>query len=67
MAAEAAARCIWARKSAKPFSAAAAMLFSKKFTAKALHCRSNLKTGLRCQVLGLQETLDLDLSLRPKT
>jgi hypothetical protein len=33
--------CAWVKKSAKPFSVEAAMLFSKKSTAKALLYRNN--------------------------
>ena len=45
-------RAAWAKKLAKRFSAEAAMLFSKKFTAKVSHCRNNRRG--RSQVSGLR-------------
>ena len=43
--------CAWAKKSAKPFSAEAAMLFSKRSTAKVSRCRNNREqvSGVRSQ------------------
>jgi len=42
-------RCVWAKKSAKLFSAEAAMLFSKKFTEKVLLYRNNREAGVGFQ------------------
>jgi hypothetical protein len=48
--------CASEKKSAKHFSAEAAMLFSKRSTAKGSLCRSNLEAGLRYLLVKTPQT-----------